>query len=73
MRSQKAFGIKNLRSPLFFHPHPGDLDALKSYADSHGRSDELIEIGGVVNKEWSKHQLKACVLLASIRCPSAPP
>ncbi|KAK7460452.1 hypothetical protein VKT23_009173 [Stygiomarasmius scandens] len=55
----EAFRIKNLRSPMFFHPHPGDFDALKSYACAHQRENELVEIGYVVGMEWSKHQRKA--------------
>jgi hypothetical protein len=43
---------------MFFHPHPGDLDALKTYAQIKGRSKELVEISGVVGREWSKHQKK---------------
>ncbi|CDZ97753.1 hypothetical protein [Phaffia rhodozyma] len=54
-----AFKIKHLRSPLFFHPHPGDLDALKSYAHANDRAKALIEIENVVGTEWSKHQKKA--------------
>ncbi|THU81382.1 hypothetical protein K435DRAFT_735478 [Dendrothele bispora CBS 962.96] len=55
----EAFHIQNLRSPMFFHPHPGDFDALKSYACAHRRENELVEIGYVVGMEWSKHQRKA--------------
>jgi len=46
---------------MFFHPHPGDFDALKSYACAHQRENELVEIGYVVGMEWSKHQRKAYV------------
>ncbi|KAH7333788.1 hypothetical protein B0J17DRAFT_631898 [Rhizoctonia solani] len=37
-RHFKAFGIKHLRSPLFWHPAPADLDALISFAERTGRS-----------------------------------
>lgn len=64
-RLQDILQIPHLRSPLFFHPHPADVDALKSYAHCHGRASELIGIGGVVSREWSKHQKKASVLHVS--------
>ncbi|KAG8687309.1 hypothetical protein FRC11_007444 [Ceratobasidium sp. 423] len=37
-RHFKAFDIKHLRSPLFWHPAPADLDALISFAECKGRS-----------------------------------
>jgi hypothetical protein len=58
--SQNALDISHLRSPTFFQPHPGDINALKSYAETHSRTNELVEIGGVVGREWSKHQMKRC-------------
>ncbi|KAF8597148.1 hypothetical protein BDV93DRAFT_453655, partial [Ceratobasidium sp. AG-I] len=37
-RQFSAFEIKHLRSPLFFHPAPADLDALLAFADREGRT-----------------------------------
>jgi hypothetical protein len=53
-----AYGIKHLRSPLFFHPDPRDRDGLKEFAFSQHREQELTELTGVVGKETSKHQKK---------------
>ena len=57
-RTFAAFGISHLRSPKFFHLDPGDRDALLGYAYEQGREVELEEIGGVVGKEISKHQVR---------------
>ncbi|GAO50542.1 hypothetical protein SAICODRAFT_6041 [Saitoella complicata NRRL Y-17804] len=54
-RQFKAYDIKHLRSPMFFHPDPRDLDSLVAYAETEGRQAELVEINGVVGKELSKH------------------
>ncbi|CAE6356374.1 unnamed protein product [Rhizoctonia solani] len=37
-RHFRAFNISHLRSPLFWHPDPADLDALISFAERKGRS-----------------------------------
>ncbi|CAE6369845.1 unnamed protein product [Rhizoctonia solani] len=37
-RHFNAFNITHLRSPLFWHPGPADLDALLSFAERKGRS-----------------------------------
>lgn len=50
--------IPYLRSPMFFHPDPFDLDGMIAYAYSNGRQKELKEITNVVGKELSKHQQK---------------
>ncbi|KAK5955165.1 hypothetical protein OHC33_003845 [Knufia fluminis] len=50
--------IPHLRSPLFFHPDPGDRDGLLAFAHEQGRVDELREITNVVGKELSKHEKK---------------
>jgi hypothetical protein len=50
--------ISHLRSPMFFHGAPADVDALVSFAYSTGRSAELREIPGCVGKEASKHARK---------------
>ncbi|RMY86520.1 hypothetical protein D0862_10903 [Hortaea werneckii] len=42
----QALQIEHLRSPMFFHPHPQDRDALLAYAHAGGRSSELAEITG---------------------------
>lgn len=43
---------------MFFHPDPGDRDALLAFAHSSERTRELVEIGGCVGKEVSKHRQK---------------
>lgn len=53
-----AFRISHLRSPMFFHPDPGDRDALLAFAHEKQRTDELEEIAGCVGKELSKHKQK---------------
>ena len=53
-----AFGISHLRSPMFFHPDPGDRDALLAFAHERERTAELQEIAGCVGKELSKHKQK---------------
>ncbi|TIC57990.1 hypothetical protein E3Q01_01324 [Wallemia mellicola] len=53
--------IRSLRSPMFFHSSPRDVDALLAYAYSNGRQNELQDIPGVVGKELSKHAKKRLV------------
>ena len=53
-----AFRISHLRSPMFFHPDPGDRDSLLAFAHEQGRTGELVEIGGCVGREVSKHRVK---------------
>lgn len=53
-----AFRISHLRSPMFFHPDPGDRDALLAFAHEKERTAELEEIAGCVGKEVSKHKQK---------------
>ena len=53
-----AFRISHLRSPMFFHPDPSDRDSLLAFAHAEGRTGELVEIGGCVGREVSKHQVK---------------
>ena len=53
-----ALQITHLRSPMFFHPDPSDVDGLVAFAHTHGRAEELKEIKGVVGKELSKHKRK---------------
>ena len=43
-----AFRISHLRSPMFFHPDPGDRDALLAFAHEQERTGELEEIAGCV-------------------------
>lgn len=50
--------ISHLRSPLFFHPDPGDRDGLLAFAHEQGRVHELREIPNVAGKELSKHERK---------------
>src|SRR5882762_5803565 len=54
----KAFDISDLRSRMFFHPDPKDVNSLLAYAWLNKRMAELKEISGVVGKEKSKHQEK---------------
>lgn len=53
-----AFRISHLRSPMFFHPDPGDRDALLAFVHETERTKELEEIAGCVGKEISKHKQK---------------
>lgn len=50
--------IPHLRSPMFFHPDPVNIDAMVTYAHLNRRELELMEITNVVGREYSKHQLK---------------
>ncbi|KAJ5103635.1 hypothetical protein N7532_004164 [Penicillium argentinense] len=50
--------IKQLRSPMFFHPDPGDRDGMLAYTQEVGREEDLWEISGCVGKEMSKHKKK---------------
>lgn len=50
--------IKQLRSPMFFHPDPGDRDGMLAYTQEVGREGDLWEISGCVGKEMSKHKKK---------------
>jgi len=56
----KDLKISHLRSPMFFHPDPGDRDGLLGYAYKDGEPEkgELREIKGVIGKGLSKHQRK---------------
>lgn len=50
--------IPHLRLPMFFHPDPVNIDGMITYAHTHKREKDLMEIQNVVGKEYSKHQLK---------------
>ncbi|CAH2351729.1 hypothetical protein CLIB1423_04S04632 [[Candida] railenensis] len=52
--------IPYLRSPMFFHPDPVNVDGLVSFAYLTRRegSRDLMEIDNVVGKEYSKHKQK---------------
>ncbi|KAI5949037.1 hypothetical protein KGF57_004999 [Candida theae] len=54
----EACQIPYLRSPMFFHVDPSDIDGMISYAHINQRENELMEITNVVGKEFSKHQQK---------------
>lgn len=54
----KACQIPYLRSPMFFHVDPVNIDGMVSFAHLNNRNDELMEITNVVGKEYSKHQQK---------------
>lgn len=62
-----ALRIEHLRSPMFFHPHPQDRDALLAFAQEGGRRGECVEITGCVGKEISKHRRKKR-RAGSVRC-----
>lgn len=53
--------IQAMRSPMFFHSNPRDVDALLAYAYAQKREGELQDIPGVVGKELSKHAKKRLV------------
>lgn len=53
-----ACQIPYLRSPMFFHIDPSDIDGMISFAHLNKREKELMEITNVVGKEFSKHQQK---------------
>lgn len=52
--------IPYLRSPMFFHPDPVNVDGLVCFAHSSQREgpEHLFEIENVVGKEYSKHKQK---------------
>lgn len=54
----KSCEIPVLRSPMFFHPDPANIDGMITYAYENRRDKDLIEIKNVVGKEYSKHQHK---------------
>ncbi|EGW32381.1 uncharacterized protein SPAPADRAFT_139118 [Spathaspora passalidarum NRRL Y-27907] len=51
-----ACQIPYLRSPMFFHPDPVNIDGLVTFAHMYKREKDLMEISNVVGKEWSKHK-----------------
>lgn len=66
-----ACQIPFLRSPMFFHCDPVNIDGLYSYAFANQREDDknLKEIKNVVGKEYSKHQLKKLTKKKQKKCP----
>ena len=54
----KTFGIKYLRSPMFFQIDPADRDALLGYTYEKGREEELQALPGCAGKGISKHRKK---------------
>jgi hypothetical protein len=54
----KVFGIKHLRSPMFFHVDPADRDALLGYTHETSQETELIALPGCAGREVSKHKKK---------------
>ena len=52
--------IPYLRSPMFFHPDPVNVDGLVTYSHFSKRDSpkDLMKIENVVGREYSKHQLK---------------
>lgn len=68
----EAFRIPFLRSPMFFHLDPQNVDGLVSYSHMNGREKDLKEIKNVVGKEYSKHQLKKLTKkkMKEKRCPA---
>ncbi|KAI1967213.1 hypothetical protein LOZ07_006443 [Ophidiomyces ophidiicola] len=57
-RSFRLLEIPQLRSPMFFHVDPADLDGMLAYARETQREKELWELPGCVGKELSKHKKK---------------
>lgn len=55
--------IPYLRSPMFFHPDPENIDGLVSFAHKCNKETpkDLMEIENVVGKEYSKHQHKKLI------------
>lgn len=53
-----AYTITSLRSPMFFHPDPSEVDSMLAYAHTQNRAHELTEITGVVGRETTKNQIK---------------
>lgn len=54
--------IPYLRSPMFFHPDPVNIDGLVTYSHFTNRQEsDLMKIENVVGKEYSKHQLKKLI------------
>jgi len=51
-------GITNLRSPIFFHLDPRDIDGWREFADREGRLCEVVEIRDVVGEGLSKYKRK---------------
>lgn len=56
--------IENLRSPMWFHPSPVEVDGLVGFVAKERRERELVVIEGVVGKELSKHARKSGLVLA---------
>lgn len=56
----ESFRIPFLRSPMFFHVDPANVDGLITHAHLNRRESpaDIKEIKNVVGKEYSKHQLK---------------
>ncbi|KAK9458454.1 uncharacterized protein V1516DRAFT_682726 [Lipomyces oligophaga] len=57
-RQFEACQIPFLRSPMFFHPDPQDINGMIAFAYKNGRQKQLMKITGVAGKELSKHQMK---------------
>lgn len=53
-----ACQIPHLRSPMFFHPDPANVDGMVAWAHQTGREPELKEIPNVVGRELLKHHQK---------------
>lgn len=62
--------IPVLRSPMFFHPDPVNVDAMITYAHIEKREKDLMEIPNVVGREYSKHQHKRTMKKQCAKCPA---
>lgn len=62
--------IPTLRSPMFFHPDPVNIDAMITYAHIERREKDLLEIPNVVGREYSKHQHKRTMKKQCAKCPA---
>jgi hypothetical protein len=63
--------IENLRSPMWFHPSPAEVDGLVGFAQREGREGERVVIEGVVGKELSKHARKSGLVPSLYTCVSS--
>lgn len=55
--------IPYLRSPMFFHPDPANVDGLVAFAEKEKIENlkDLLKIENVVGKEYSKHKVKTAL------------
>ncbi|KXS18743.1 hypothetical protein M427DRAFT_198653 [Gonapodya prolifera JEL478] len=49
-----AYQISHLRSPMFFHMDPADIDSLRAFAHAQGRCNELHDMTHIVDEGCSR-------------------